>query len=149
MDGASVNGGNADEARENPNLETPSMPDLQETQIKVEAAVKMEGQEVNGDIKGPSKNSTAPGVRRKLRKFKANSTSTIESDSSTKGRKRKLSEPDDVSSEESTEFNGFDVQGTNDLEPGSHVLKKLIGISHCYYANYVLRTILLPYAAFS
>ena len=139
MDGASVNGGNADEARENPNLETPSMPDLQETQMKVETAVKMEGQEVNGDIKGPSKKSTTPGVRRKLRKFKANSTSTIESDSSTKGRKRKLSEPDDVSSEESTEFNGFDVQGANDLEPGSDVLKKLIAEAEVAEAQMVKR----------
>ncbi|XP_076662681.1 uncharacterized protein LOC143365954 isoform X2 [Andrena cerasifolii] len=139
MDGASVNGGNADEARENPNLETPSMPDLQETQIKVDTVVKMEGQEVNGDIKGPSKKSTTPGVRRKLRKFKANSTSTIETDSSTKGRKRKLSEPDDASSEESTEFNGFDVQGANDLEPGSHVLKKLIAEAEVAEAQMVKR----------
>ncbi|KOC60343.1 F-box/LRR-repeat protein 7 [Habropoda laboriosa] len=74
------------------------MPDLQETQDKVETATKMDGQEVNGDMKGSSK----------------------------KGRKRKLSEPDDLSSEESMEFNGFDTQGDNEMEPGSHVLKKLI-----------------------
>ncbi|CAL7943718.1 unnamed protein product [Xylocopa violacea] len=98
MDGVNVNGGNADGARENPNLEAGSMPDLQETQIKVEAAAKMDGQEVNGDIKGSLK----------------------------KGRKRKLSEPDGLTSEESTEFNGFDIQGDSELEPGSHVLKKLI-----------------------
>ncbi|XP_076638788.1 uncharacterized protein LOC143350607 isoform X1 [Colletes latitarsis] len=128
MDGANVNGGNADEARENPNLESGSMPELQEAQETVETTIQMDGQEVNGDIKGPSKKSPTPIVRRKLRKFKANSTSTIESDTTldTKGRKRKLSEPDDVSSEDSMEFNGFDAQGANDFEPGSHVLRKLI-----------------------
>ncbi|XP_076752991.1 uncharacterized protein LOC143424661 isoform X2 [Xylocopa sonorina] len=98
MDGVNVNGGNADEARENPNLEAGSMPDLQETQVKAEAAAKMDGQEVNGDIKGSLK----------------------------KGRKRKLSDPDGLTSEESMEFNGFDIQADSELEPGSHVLKKLI-----------------------
>ncbi|CAK9801388.1 F-box/LRR-repeat protein 7 [Anthophora quadrimaculata] len=128
MDRASLNGGNADRARENPNLETGSMPDLQETQDKVETATKMDGQEVNGDMKGSSKKGMAPNARRKLCKFKVNSTSTIESDTilNTKGRKRKLPEPDDLSSEESMEFNGFDLQGDNEMEPGSHVLKKLI-----------------------
>lgn len=139
MDGANVNGGNADEARENPNLEADSMPDLQEAQDKVETATKMDGQEVNGDIKGSSKKGTALlNVRRKLRKFKAMSTSTIESDTTlnTKGRKRKVSEPDDLSSEESMGFNGFDVQGGNETEPGSHVLKKLIGIGDYCYARF-------------
>ncbi|XP_076281261.1 uncharacterized protein LOC143209475 isoform X3 [Lasioglossum baleicum] len=126
MDGANVNGGNGDEARENPNLEIAEMPDLQETQTKTDISIKMECQEVNGDVKGSSKKSPTPIVRRKLRKFKANSTSTIESDTSTKGRKRKLSETDDVSSEESTEFNGFDTQADNEMEPGSHILRKLI-----------------------
>ncbi|XP_076172948.1 uncharacterized protein LOC143149451 isoform X2 [Ptiloglossa arizonensis] len=127
MDGANVNGGNADEARENPNLETGSMPELQETQDNVETTTKMDGQEVNGDIKGSSKKSTTASSR-KLHKFKANSTSIIESDTTLdiKGRKRKLSEIDDASSEESMEFNGFDIQGANELEPGRHVLRKLI-----------------------
>ncbi|OAD62339.1 F-box/LRR-repeat protein 7 [Eufriesea mexicana] len=98
MDGANVNGGNAVGSHENPNLEGGNMPDLQETQIKVETATKMDGQEVNGDIKSSLK----------------------------KGRKRKLSELDDVSSEESMGFNGFDLQGANEIEPARHVLKKLI-----------------------
>lgn len=143
MDGASVNGGNADEVRENSNLEMTEMPEYEQMQIKVEPTIKMECQEVNGDIKSSSKKSPPPVVRRKLRKFKANSTSTIESDTSTKGRKRKLSEPDDVSSEESMEFNGFDVQGDNEMETGSHVLRKLIGIGHCCYAIYYAQTIFL------
>ncbi|XP_031830466.2 uncharacterized protein LOC116426104 isoform X1 [Nomia melanderi] len=126
MDGASVNGGNADEVRENSNLEMTEMLEFEEMPIKVESTIKMDCQEVNGDVKSSPKKSPPPVVRRKLRKFKANSTSTIESDTSTKGRKRKLSEPDDVSSEESMEFNGFDVQGDNEMETGSHVLRKLI-----------------------
>ncbi|XP_017758289.1 PREDICTED: uncharacterized protein LOC108549429 isoform X1 [Eufriesea mexicana] len=128
MDGANVNGGNAVGSHENPNLEGGNMPDLQETQIKVETATKMDGQEVNGDIKSSLKKGTELDIRRKLRKFMVNSTSTIESDTTlnTKGRKRKLSELDDVSSEESMGFNGFDLQGANEIEPARHVLKKLI-----------------------
>ncbi|XP_054015202.1 uncharacterized protein LOC128896072 isoform X1 [Hylaeus anthracinus] len=126
MDDANVNGGNADEARENPNLETGSMPELQETQDNVETTAKIDGQEVNGDIKGSSKKS--PIVRRKMRKFKANSTSTIESDTplDTKGRKRKLSEPDDASSDESMEVYGFDVQEAKNVQLRIHILRKLI-----------------------
>ena len=107
MDGVNVNGGNADEARDNPNLEAGSMPDLQETQDKVETTIKADSQEVNGDVKGSPK----------------------------KGRKRKLSEPDDVSSEESMEFTGFDIQGANELQRGSYVLKKLIGIAEAEVAE--------------
>nr|XP_033193593.1 uncharacterized protein LOC117158613 isoform X2 [Bombus vancouverensis nearcticus] len=129
MDGINVNGGNADGAREDPNLEAGSVPNLQETQVKVDTP-KMDEQDVNGDIRNSPKKGMEINVRRKLRKFKANSTSTIESDSTlnTKGRKRKLSEPDDLSSEESMEFNGFDIQGDNEVELASRVLKKLIGI---------------------
>nr|XP_034183797.1 uncharacterized protein LOC117605990 isoform X2 [Osmia lignaria] len=128
MDGVNVNGGNADEARDNPNLEAGSMPDLQETQDKVETTIKVDSQEVNGDVKGSPKKGMIPHIREKLCKFKANSTSIIESDTmlNIKGRKRKLSEPDDVSSEESMEFTGFDIQGANELQRGSYVLKKLI-----------------------
>lgn len=94
MDGANVNGGNAEEAREEPNLETTaSMPDLQETQVKQEVVMmEMDGEEVNGDIKDSPKKAATPTVRRKLRKFKANSTSSIENDTGTRGRKRKLSD---------------------------------------------------------
>ncbi|XP_076474475.1 uncharacterized protein LOC117158613 isoform X6 [Bombus vancouverensis nearcticus] len=97
MDGINVNGGNADGAREDPNLEAGSVPNLQETQVKVDTP-KMDEQDVNGDIRNSPK----------------------------KGRKRKLSEPDDLSSEESMEFNGFDIQGDNEVELASRVLKKLI-----------------------
>ncbi|KAG7197587.1 hypothetical protein KM043_006053 [Ampulex compressa] len=142
MDDANVNGGNADVARENPNLELVAMPDLQEVEEKAASTTeKMDGQEVNGDLKGLGKNSPTPPVRRKLRKFKANSTSTIETDAvlGQRGRKRKLSEPDDMSSEESMEFNGFDVQGANELEPGSHVLKKLIAEAEVAEAQLIKR----------
>uniref|UniRef100_V9IC91 Uncharacterized protein n=1 Tax=Apis cerana TaxID=7461 RepID=V9IC91_APICE len=57
MDGTNVNGGNADRAHENPNLETDNMPDLREI-IKVETATIMDGQEVNGDIKSSLKKGT-------------------------------------------------------------------------------------------
>lgn len=122
MDGTNVNGGNADRAHENPNLETDNMPDLREI-IKVETATIMDGQEVNGDIKSSLKKGTEFNARKKL----YNSSSIIESDTilNTKGRKRKLSEPDD-SSEDSMGFNGFDLQENNEMEPASHVLKKLI-----------------------
>ncbi|XP_015438434.1 PREDICTED: uncharacterized protein LOC107193494 isoform X1 [Dufourea novaeangliae] len=139
MDGANVNGGNAEEARDNPNLELIGMSEIEETQVKVESIAIMDGQEVNGDVKGSSKRSPTPVVRRKLRKFKANSTSTIESDTSTKERKRKLSELDDVSSEESMEFNGFDAQWANEMEPGSNVLRKLIAEAEVAEAQLVKR----------
>ncbi|XP_014599198.1 PREDICTED: uncharacterized protein LOC106784318 isoform X2 [Polistes canadensis] len=92
--------------------------------------VDMDGQEVNGDLKGSVKKNPATTVKTKLRKFKANSTSSIENDINLsitrEGRKRKLSEPDDASSEESIGFNGFDLQGADELDTGSHVLRKLI-----------------------
>lgn len=144
MDGINVNGGNADGAREDPNLEAGSVPNLQETQVKVDTP-KMDGQDVNGDIRNSPKKGMEINVRRKLRKFKANSTSTIESDSTlnTKGRKRKLSEPDDLSSEESMEFNGFDIQADNEVEPASHVLKKLIGIGNYCYGLFKMQAYML------
>ncbi|KAL2725322.1 nucleolar protein dao-5 isoform X1 [Vespula squamosa] len=137
MDGTNVNGGNAKVARDVSNLNSVSMPDLQESENKTavadtvaDTATDMDGQEVNGDLKGSSKKTPSTAVKTKLRKFKANSTSSIENDvslSTTRGgRKRKLSEPDDASSEESTEFNGFDLQGIDEFDTGSHVLKKLI-----------------------
>lgn len=136
-----MNGGNAEVAREDSNLETVCAMDSQEELsqptdainvredvLGLAKGIKMDDQEVNGDLKGSRKKGDTPMVRRKLRKFKANSTSTIESDvkPEIRERKRKLSEPDALSSEESTEFNGFDAQGSENLEPGSHVLKKLI-----------------------
>lgn len=129
MDGTNVNGGNADRAHENLNLKTENMPDLQEI-IKVETTTIMDGQEVNGDIKNSLKKGTEFNARKKF----YNSSNIIESDTTlnTKGRKRKLSEPDD-SSEDSMGFNGFDLQENNEMEPANHVLKKLIGIKDYYY----------------
>ncbi|XP_017881306.1 uncharacterized protein LOC108625648 isoform X2 [Ceratina calcarata] len=126
MDGANVNGGNADEAGENPNLEISSMPDPQGIQIKVDVAEEMDGQEVNGDIKGALKRGMSLYVNR-MHKLKVSFISIVDSNKLlfTKGLKRKHSEQDDLSSEESM-FNGFDLQGDTELQPGSHILKKLI-----------------------
>lgn len=130
-----MNGGNAEVARDEPNLETrndETMPESQRETIDDDTTsnvVKMEeGSEVNGDVKSPKKKGT-PVFRRKLRKFKVNSTSNAETDAKphTRGQKRKVSEPDDVSSEDSTEFNGFDTQVMETVETGTQVLQKLIG----------------------
>lgn len=138
MDGASVNGGNAEAPREDPNLESggdAAVPtdtrDAGLGKTPPSAGGNADAQEVNGDLKGSVRKPGTPSPRRKLRRFKANSTGTLESDAEmpgTRGRKRKLSEIDDASSEDDTmEFNGFESQGLNEVQPGSHVLKKLIG----------------------
>lgn len=134
MDGANLNGGNAEVSREDSNLEsgdggvTAVTVPMEDSSSKT-AAGNADAQEVNGDLKGSSKKHGAPFPRRKMKKLKANSTSTTESDATeslgTRGRKRKFSELEDDSSEDS-EFNGFDSKGI-ELQPGSHVLKKLIG----------------------
>ncbi|XP_043509426.1 uncharacterized protein LOC122528414 isoform X3 [Frieseomelitta varia] len=126
MDGANVNGGNADGAREEPNLDAASMPNVQASQTKVESATQMDGQDVNGDIKSSLKKGMEVNVKRK--QFDADSNSIVESDTmlNTKGCKRKLSELDDLNSEESMEFNGFDTRDYNEVEQASHILKKLI-----------------------
>lgn len=142
-----MNGGNAAAPRENPNLESGdggarsdgaavvSMAETQDSSDKTQsmAGGNADAQEVNGELRGPPRKYGAQLSRRKMRKFKANS---MESDAmeapGTRGRKRKLSEYEDASSEDSEEFNGFDSQGV-ELQPGSNVLKKLIGrICYCY-----------------
>ena len=130
MDGANMNGGNADGAREEPNLDAASMPNVQASQTKVELATQMDGQDVNGDIKSSLKKGMEVNVKRK--QFDADSNSIVESDTmlNTKGCKRKLSELDDLNSEESMEFNGFDTRDYNEVEQASHILKKLIGIGN-------------------
>lgn len=140
MDGANVNGGNAEESREDSNLESGGdgvgvtaglLEDSPSSKTTVQG--NADAQEVNGDLKGSSKKHDAPFSRRKMRKLKVNSTSTVEGDAAeplaTRGRKRKFSELDDSS--EDSEFNGFDSKGL-ELQPGSHVLKKLIGRIRCY-----------------
>lgn len=145
MDGANVNGGNAAVSREVPNLESGDgggasdgaavvpMAETQDSSDKVQltAGGNAEAQEINGELRGsPRKRGSGTSLpRRRMRKFKANSTGAMEIDAAeapgTRGRKRKLSEYEDASSEDS-EFNGFDSQGL-ELQPGSHVLNKLIG----------------------
>ncbi|XP_011635618.1 uncharacterized protein LOC105426197 isoform X1 [Pogonomyrmex barbatus] len=151
MDGPNVNGGNAAVPREDPNLEssgggdgggdgsgssaapgidtTVSIVTVLDTSDKTTIGGNGDTQEINGELKGSPRKHSTPFPRRKMRKFKANSTGTMEVDSAetpgTKERKRKLSEYEDASSEDSEEFNGFDAQGL-ELQPGSHVLKKLI-----------------------
>ncbi|XP_070166906.1 titin homolog [Polyergus mexicanus] len=147
MDGANVNGGNAEVSREDSNLEsgdggdtTMPMEDSPSSKAVADDADN-NAQEVNGDLKGSPKKHGSPFPRRKMKKFKANSTSTIESDATeplaTRGRKRKFSELEDVSSEDS-EFNGFDSKGL-ELQPGSHVLKKLIAEAEMAEAQFIKR----------
>lgn len=151
MDGANVNGGNAAVPREVSNLESGGdgdsggsagggaaavpMLETQDEKAQLTAGGNADAQEINGELRGsPRKRGPGTSVpRKKLRKFKANSTGGMEIDAAetpgTRGRKRKLSEHEDGSSEDS-EFNGFDSQGL-ELQPGSHVLNKLIGKTCC------------------
>lgn len=129
---ADVNGGNAES---DPNLEKLDTVENLKTSDSIESsgdkvAVKEEGDsEVNGELK----NTTTKLItgKRKMRKSDANNSNASNIEDSpkpkTRGQKRKLSEREDVSSEESTEFNGFAIQSTENEESGSHVLKKLIG----------------------
>ncbi|KMQ93271.1 f-box lrr-repeat protein 7 [Lasius niger] len=144
MDGANVNGGNAEESREDSNLESGGGDGGGVTAVLMEDSLSKttaaDAQEVNGDLKSSSKKHDAPFPRRKMRKLKANSTSTVESDATeplgTRGRKRKFSELEDSS--EDSEFNGFDSKGL-ELQPGSHVLKKLIAEAEMAEAQVVKR----------
>lgn len=142
-----VNGGNAEVARDEPNLENVETPTNETTSnespdgnnTNTLTSVKMEESqptEVNGDVKTIKKKMT-PGAKRKLRKIKANSpgNSDIDAKPHTRGQKRKISEPDDLSSEDSAEFNGFDTKVTENVEPGSHVLQKLIGESKIFFRS--------------
>lgn len=156
MDGANVNGGNAAVPREVSNLESGGdggggasaavvpmveTPDSSD-KAQLTAGGNADAQEINGELRG-SPRKRGPGAsipRKKMRKFKANSTGAMEIDAAeapgTRGRKRKLSEYEDASSEDS-EFNGFDSHGL-ELQPGSHVLNKLIGKIRCdtlYYQH--------------
>lgn len=128
-----INGGNAEVARDDSGpivIEAP-VPELSETvenQENTGEEVKMDEQEVNGDVKSVSnKKSVTPIARRKLRKSKANSTTNIEIDQEpkVKGQKRKLSEPDAINSDESIDFNGFDIT-RNINEQSVEILQKLI-----------------------
>ncbi|XP_026827510.1 uncharacterized protein LOC105280084 isoform X2 [Ooceraea biroi] len=138
MDGANVNGGNAGAPREDPNLEGVDRAgvetqDASNKMLQPTSGENADAQEVNGDLKGATRKSDMPSPRRKLKRFKPNSAGgQLEADATeTLGaRKRKFSEAfDDASSEDSGEFTGFDRQRL-ELQPGSHVLSKLIGNVH-------------------
>lgn len=144
-----MNGGNAAVPCEDPNLASggggagsggdtsaTAVPkaETQDSSGKATAgAGNTDAQEVNGEVRGNTRKHATPPSRRRMKKFKANSTSAAEGDATPVttapgtrgGRKRKLSEYEDASSEGSEEFNGFDAQGL-ELQPGSNVLKKLI-----------------------
>lgn len=127
MDAAEVNGGNAEVVSNLENISnSKSTESPTDSNDKIPPMKEIEN-DLNGEVKVTPKKVTLG--KRKMRKSKANSTSTIESGTKprTRGPKRKLSERDDISSEESSEFNGFDAQGPDSEETGSHVLKKLIG----------------------
>jgi len=155
MDGASMNGGNAETSHENSNLEgvdggaailMAETQDSSSNKMQPTSGDNADAQEVNGDLKGTIRKSDMPSPRRKLKKYKSNSAGIIESDSMEtlviRERKRKLSDAfDDASSEDSTgEFNGFDSQGL-ELQPGSDVLSKLIGSIR--YFSYLFSTSIL------
>lgn len=149
MDGTNVNGGNAEVSREDSNLnesiggssgdsvvlpgDTPVTP--VETQHSAGKASPTEAgsadtQEVNGDFKSSfKKRPTTPSSRKKQLKFKANSASTFESDAEmteTRVNKRKFTDLDEASSDDSLGFSGFDLQVLSEMR-GSSILKKLIG----------------------
>lgn len=144
MEVVDVNGGNAEAANENSNLENVAntLNILQDSEESIIDDFKMEPPDTTDDIKlSPPKTSSpasSPAAKRKLRKFKANSTSSNETDLSPKllkGRKRKFSELDDLSSEESIEFTGFDHHESDEVQTfRNHVLQKLIGNIHYYFS---------------
>ncbi|XP_014296375.1 uncharacterized protein LOC103578182 isoform X2 [Microplitis demolitor] len=120
----------------------------QET-IVVNETEKIDEQEVNGDVKGVNvsvvKKNMTPVTKRKLRKTKANSTSAVESEhqdspsvnantnvnansnnTRTRNQKRKLSEPDNHTSDDSMDFIGFDSSSLLKVNPATEILLKLI-----------------------
>lgn len=148
-----MNGGNAtvEVARIVPNLQTAAVnsqttaADSPTTKQDKPAAEKqhvlglgsVEEVEVNGsEVKG---NATSP---RKLRKVKAKSTGAMEVATApiakARGRKRKASEPEDVLSDESADFLGFDVHDAENIGSGFNIIQQLIGI--CFLNLIVFRS---------
>ncbi|XP_034947108.1 uncharacterized protein [Chelonus insularis] len=123
-----INGGNTEVARnvDDPEVAATEIQKVDEetvVQQKLDEPAKME-EEVNGDVKsGIGKKSITPVAKRKLRKFKANSTSNVENEPANK--KRKLSDSV-ISSEDSMDFTGFDKNSTIIVEAASAILQKLI-----------------------
>ncbi|XP_058798404.1 uncharacterized protein LOC131668335 isoform X1 [Phymastichus coffea] len=129
MDASDLNGGKAETARVDFNLECMF---TAETPVKVIADNDKPGDKnLNGDLKSIlNKKNASPSVKRKSRKLKANSNNSVAtgklSPTAMQLNKRKASENVDVSSSETEEFNGFEIEEIQNLESGYTVLKKLI-----------------------
>lgn len=131
MDASDFNGGKAEMARVDVNLESMVTPE-----IPVKSSVdedKLEDRNLNGDYKPSfSKKSTSPVVKRKLRKLKVNSNTSDDacklSSVAMKLSKRKASENMDSHSSGSEDFSGFEIGEIQNIERGCTVLQKLIGI---------------------
>lgn len=161
MDSTNVNGGNAEVSQEDSNLnesigsssnsvvlpgDTPVTPiETQHSTGKVSPteAGNADTQEVNGDFKSSfMKRPTTPSSRKKHLKFKANSASTFESDTEmmeTRVNKRKFVDLDDVSSDDSLGFSGFDLQLHSEMR-GTSILKKLIGNVYILSFSFIIHS---------
>ena len=130
MDTFDINGGNAETACGDSNLENALASPTSERQF-FDQESKIISQESNGDFKSILvKKNHSPPTKKKLRKMKTNlgSTENIEKISfpSSPRLKRKSSDAE-TSSGESEEFNGFDLKDSAVSRPESIILKKLIG----------------------
>lgn len=140
-----MNGGNAEEVArlvsnlETANSQTTDSPTKQQ-QLQEKPAEKhyqglgsIEDVELNGEAKG---NATSP---RKLRKVKAKSTGAMEVATTPiankgRGRKRKASGPEEVLSDDSGDFLGFDVQDAENIGSGYNIIIQLIG--NCFFSSF-------------
>lgn len=130
MEVVEMNGGNAEVARTKSNLEVVAVDSMADDKLggdKLPIAPKMDDDEVNGDDKTGVKK--VDGVKRRMRKSKSNSTSSVEADAKpkVKGVKRKISEPDGINDDDGDEFIGFSPESITIIETGLAILQKLIG----------------------
>ncbi|XP_063977307.1 uncharacterized protein LOC135162594 isoform X2 [Diachasmimorpha longicaudata] len=139
-----TNGGNAEVARTKPNLEemvdTKVMADQTLNSDNSQSARKMDKDEVNGEDKSIGKKLES-AVKRRMRKSKSNSTSSVEADAKpkSKGVKRKLLEPDVINDDDSGEFIGFSSESLMIIETGLEILQKLIAEAELEEANTIKR----------
>ncbi|XP_020299723.1 uncharacterized protein LOC109863693 isoform X2 [Pseudomyrmex gracilis] len=149
MDGANVNGGNTRIVSEDPNLESAdggdsavqSMPETQNSPLSGKtqstAGGNADTQGINGDLKATSKKPGTQSLRRRTRK--SITDGNVMESVVTRTRKRRHSNLNYASSDDSEEeFNGFEMHGL-DSQPGSHVLKKLIAEAEIAEAQFVKR----------
>lgn len=131
MDSFDFNGGNTDIVHGDSNLD--SVCEQGSSEKCFDDENEFNNEELNGDFKSslsPKKNCLSPG-KRKLRKLKTDLT-PVENihkaliPTSPKSSKRKVSDVE-VSSDDTEEFNGFDLKDLEMFEPGNEILKKLIG----------------------